>query len=103
MPAAWPPQWRRRRRGTGAAVALANAGGGCDDDKRWTRNEVLFVSLSWIPKATVQGALSAAPLEAIMASLEPGTPAYDQYVVRASRLIKFNIIAPRRWLLVLDS
>ncbi|KAG1663068.1 hypothetical protein FOA52_011588 [Chlamydomonas sp. UWO 241] len=56
--------------------------------KGWTTKEVLFVSLSWIPKATVQGALSSAPLDALKMSMpDHDDPRFLQYQAWAYQIL----------------
>eukprot|EP00798_Chlamydomonas_sp_ICE-L_P019864 gene19864-26558_t len=82
----------------GSAVRIVAAAFSCIPAK-FTRKEMIFVALSWIPKATVQGALSSAPLEGIQAALSPDNPNYDQYIlwgydILATAVISIFITAP---------
>lgn len=45
----------------------------------YTTRERIFYALAWTPKATVQAALSAAPL-ALIEKFKKGAPDYDQWV-----------------------
>ncbi len=59
----------------------------------WTRKEVLFVALSWIPKATVQGALSSGPLDAVNKELGPSAPNYDEYETWGQQILATAVLA----------
>ena len=42
--------------------------------------ERLFIALAWIPKATVQAALAAVPLDMVLSSMTAADPLYEEYV-----------------------
>ncbi|KAK9810538.1 hypothetical protein WJX72_012364 [[Myrmecia] bisecta] len=45
----------------------------------FTFREKLFFAIAWSPKATVQAALAASPMDAVVAAYKPGTPEYVEY------------------------
>ena len=54
--------------------------------------EKLFYAIAWTPKATVQAALSAAPL-ALINELKVGAPDYDQWVAWGNDILTTGIFA----------
>lgn len=45
-----------------------------------SRNEMVFLAMSWIPKATVQGALSSSLLDSLVDALNPAHPRYAEFL-----------------------
>ena len=58
----------------------------------YTWREKVFYSLAWTPKATVQAALSAAPL-ALIKSYKSGSPDYDQWVTWGNEILTTGLFA----------
>ncbi len=58
----------------------------------YSRKEKAFFALAWSPKATVQAALSAAPL-ALIESLKAGAPDYDEWVAWGNDILVTGTLA----------
>ncbi len=58
----------------------------------YTKREKLFYSIAWTPKATVQAALSAAPLTLIQ-DYKVGDPDYDQWVTWGNDILTTGLFA----------
>jgi len=72
---------------TAAFVALGGAG--------LTVKERIFVSLAWIPKATVQAALASVPKDMVHESMDPNDKDYEDYVAWSEDILTtavFSII-----------
>lgn len=58
----------------------------------YSRKEKLFYAIAWTPKATVQAALSAAPLT-LITNLKQGDPDYEQWVTWGNDILTTGLFA----------
>ena len=71
------------------AAYVVTAGG----ESPLTTRERLFISLVWMPKATVQAALCSFPLILIKNVMHPGQEEYDQYIIWANQIVSTAILS----------
>jgi hypothetical protein len=64
----------------------------CMSGFRYSRKEKLFYAIAWTPKATVQAALSAAPLT-LITTLKQGDPDYAQWITWGNEILTTGLFA----------
>lgn len=64
----------------------------CMSGFQYSRKEKLFYAIAWTPKATVQAALSAAPLT-LITTLKQGDPDYDQWLTWGNEILTTGLFA----------